>query len=71
MVALTRQNKTNPPQYFPEYTRPGGTDYIYRDLSFWTSGFFPGSMYLLLERRALFPRLSTPSSHRPHQIQLK
>lgn len=31
---------------------PGGTTYCYTDASFWTSGFFPGSLYLIYERRA-------------------
>ncbi|KIW04989.1 uncharacterized protein PV09_04149 [Verruconis gallopava] len=41
---------TSPPSLFPEYTEPGGSGYVYRDAAFWTSGFFPGSLYLLLER---------------------
>ncbi|OMP86106.1 Unsaturated glucuronyl hydrolase, partial [Diplodia seriata] len=44
-----------PPSSFPEYTEPGGTKYIYSDASFWTSGFFPGCLYLLRERQLKHP----------------
>ncbi|CAK7212199.1 hypothetical protein SCUCBS95973_001363 [Sporothrix curviconia] len=50
-VAAKQLHNPTPPVLLPEYTEPGGTDYVYRDRSFWTSGFFPGSLYLLLERR--------------------
>lgn len=42
---------------FPEYTKPGENAYVYRDFRFWTSGFFPGSLYLLLERRRKYEHL--------------
>lgn len=71
-TAVKGLNQVSPPRYFPEYTRPGGDDYIYRDLEFWTSGFFPGSMYLLLERRTLYPTMSTAAGEvRPHLLQVK
>lgn len=47
----------SPPTLFPEYTHPGGSKYVYRDLKFWTSGFFPGSLYLLLERQIRYPHV--------------
>lgn len=50
-VASKHLDGPSPPTLYPEYTRPGGTEYVYRELGFWTSGFFPGSLYLLLERR--------------------
>ncbi|PNH77378.1 hypothetical protein VD0001_g102 [Verticillium dahliae] len=50
-IAQQGFNSPNPPTLFPEYTKPGGTKYVYRELDFWTSGFFPGSLYLLLERQ--------------------
>lgn len=53
----TLQHNTSPPILFPEYTHPGGNKYIYRDLKFWTSGFFPGSLYLLLERQVRYPHV--------------
>lgn len=53
----TLQINTSPPKLFPEYTHPGGGRYVYRDLKFWTSGFFPGSLYLLLERQVRYPHV--------------
>ncbi|KAK7433636.1 unsaturated glucuronyl hydrolase [Colletotrichum acutatum] len=50
-VAQQSFSSSSPPTLFPEYTKPGGTKYVYRELDFWTSGFFPGCLYLLLERR--------------------
>ncbi|KAJ3939657.1 uncharacterized protein N0V96_010441 [Colletotrichum fioriniae] len=50
-VAQQSFSSSSPPTLFPEYTEPGGTKYVYRELDFWTSGFFPGCLYLLLERR--------------------
>ncbi|KAM0327553.1 hypothetical protein ACHAQA_005844 [Verticillium albo-atrum] len=74
-VAQQGFNSPSPPTLFPEYTKPGGTKYVYRELDFWTSGFFPGSLYLLLERqqkyahrlRALNP---TNTDQEPHPLQL-
>jgi hypothetical protein len=40
----------------PEYTLPDESTYRYTDASFWTSGFFPGSLYLLYERGIKWPR---------------
>ncbi|KAL1614288.1 hypothetical protein SLS54_009855 [Diplodia seriata] len=54
-VASKALNKDEPPSSFPEYTEPGGTEYIYSDASFWTSGFFPGCLYLLRERQLKHP----------------
>ncbi|CAK7198460.1 hypothetical protein SEUCBS139899_001121 [Sporothrix eucalyptigena] len=55
-VASKPLNSPAPPELIPEYTEPGGTNYVYRDRTFWTSGFFPGSLYLLLERRRKHPQ---------------
>lgn len=67
--------QANPPILYPEYTKPGGNKYVYRDLEFWTSGFFPGSLYLLLERERKFNKIlrsptDTPVAT-PHQLQLE
>ncbi|KAL1856444.1 hypothetical protein Daus18300_010711 [Diaporthe australafricana] len=51
------QLTSTPPTLYPEYTHPGGSKYIYRDQEFWTSGFFPGSLYLLLERQLPYPQV--------------
>ncbi|KFA80956.1 hypothetical protein S40288_09575 [Stachybotrys chartarum IBT 40288] len=70
-VASRALHQPSPPIYYPEYTKPGGKDYVYRELDFWTSGFFPGSLFLLLERRRAFPYLFTPDEQRPHIKQLE
>ncbi|KAL6802702.1 glycoside hydrolase family 88 protein [Trichoderma sp. SZMC 28013] len=55
-VAAPALFKSEPPTLYPEYTKPDGTRYVFRELDFWTSGFFPGSLYLLLERERRFKR---------------
>jgi hypothetical protein len=40
----------SPPTRYPEYTKPGIAPYEYTSHDFWTSGFFPGSLYLVYER---------------------
>lgn len=69
----TLQLYTGPPVLFPEYTHPGGNKYIYRDLKFWTSGFFPGSLYLLLERQVRYPHVFQRKQHTfpLHHLQLE
>lgn len=63
----------SPPALFPEYTHPGGSKYVYRDLKFWTSGFFPGSLYLLLERQIRYPHIFQAEQHPSplHRLQLE
>lgn len=56
-VAARALRQPSPPTLFPEYTEPGGAEYIYRDPAFWTSGFFPGSLCLLLARRKKYEHL--------------
>lgn len=67
--------KSSPPTLFPEYTKPGGTKYVYRELDFWTSGFFPGCLYLLLERRRRhthhLKRLGWSTEDEPHLLHLE
>ncbi|KAJ0321669.1 hypothetical protein COL5a_009154 [Colletotrichum fioriniae] len=63
-VAQQSFSSSSPPTLFPEYTEPGGTKYVYRELDFWTSGFFPGCLYLLLERRqTLHPNAELKTTH--------
>lgn len=50
----------NPPSFFPEYTKPEGVSYVYRHHEFWTSGFFPGCLHLLLERRKKYAHGNGP-----------
>ncbi|KAH6715699.1 glycoside hydrolase family 88 protein [Leptodontidium sp. MPI-SDFR-AT-0119] len=75
-VAERALDKSTPPTLYPEYTKPGATAYVYRELDFWTSGFFPGSLYLLLERQRKYARVLSPSpysglSQIPHPLQLQ
>ncbi|KAF2021717.1 glycoside hydrolase family 88 protein, partial [Aaosphaeria arxii CBS 175.79] len=73
-IAVRGLNQPSPPVFFPEYTKPGGLHYVYRELDFWTSGFFPGSLHLLLERRRnhgsmIFPDDATTQS--VHELHLE
>ncbi|KAH7478267.1 hypothetical protein FOMA001_g9087 [Fusarium oxysporum f. sp. matthiolae] len=76
-VAERSLNMPEPPTWFPEYTKPGSTEYVYRDASFWTSGFFPGLLYLIMERRKKFQTelrllgLSPSEPDFPHMLQLE
>ncbi|KAL6886753.1 glycoside hydrolase family 88 protein [Trichoderma evansii] len=75
-IAQRDLNKPVAPTLYPEYTKPGGVKYIYRELEFWTSGFFPGSLHVLLERQRRFGHVlerQAPgkSSISPHVLQLE
>ncbi|KAK7222456.1 hypothetical protein V2G26_010459 [Clonostachys chloroleuca] len=66
------------PDYFPEYVPQDGPDagsYTLREAEFWTCGFFPGSLYSLLERATRFPaHLGSPnitSSQQPNGISIQ
>ncbi|SNX85117.1 related to glucuronyl hydrolase [Melanopsichium pennsylvanicum] len=54
-VAQPALDKPEPPSSMPEYTLPGESAYQSTSASFWTSGFFPGSLYLLYERQKRWP----------------
>ncbi|KAM0282037.1 hypothetical protein ACHAQH_003243 [Verticillium albo-atrum] len=48
-----------PPAAYPEYVPQTGPDagkYILREADFWTCGFFPGSIYSLVERLIRYPQ---------------
>lgn len=48
------------PNAYPEYTHPGGPNtYEGSAPDFWTSGFFPGLLYSLLERHVARPTIDT------------
>ncbi|KFG77587.1 putative glucuronyl hydrolase [Metarhizium anisopliae] len=58
-TATEHLERENPPQSFPEtvpQTGPSAGKYRYRDADFWTCGFFPGSLYCLLERSVKYPQ---------------
>lgn len=60
---VTREQK-EPPKHYPEYTASPSGRYIYTSHDFWTSGFFPGSLYLLHERQKRWPgSVHTPNIH--------
>ena len=49
---------------------------MHREFDFWTSGFFPGCIYLLLERQRRYPGVCFPSPfsglpEMPHPLQLQ
>jgi hypothetical protein len=55
----------NPPTAYPEYVPQNGNDigrYHLREAGFWTCGFFPGSLYALLERVIKYPQATTWSN---------
>ncbi|KAE8382654.1 Six-hairpin glycosidase-like protein [Aspergillus bertholletiae] len=63
-VAETLLENNDPPTRFPETVPQTGADqgvYKCRDAEFWTCGFFPGSLYCLLERVRKYPAVSLPS----------
>jgi hypothetical protein len=74
-IAARGLRQPSPPTLFPEYTTPGGVEYIYRELDFWTSGFFPGSLHLLLFRRRKYGYISGCSKDAlrgvPHLLNLE
>ncbi|UNI13371.1 hypothetical protein JDV02_000121 [Purpureocillium takamizusanense] len=58
-TATEHLGRKNPPETFPETVPQSGPDfgvYQYRDAEFWTCGFFPGSLYCLLERSIKYPQ---------------
>ncbi|PSN61387.1 glycoside hydrolase family 88 protein [Corynespora cassiicola Philippines] len=74
IIAAKGLARPSPPVLFPEYTKPGGVEYVYRELDFWTSGFFPGSLHALLERRRKYRHLTSPSfgaTENVHELQLE
>ncbi|KAH8678940.1 Six-hairpin glycosidase-like protein, partial [Tricladium varicosporioides] len=64
-----RDLKNNiPPNKFPEFVPQEGPSrgrYVLREADFWTCGFFPGSLYTLLEREAKYPGYQKP--HLPRE----
>ncbi|KAF4170312.1 hypothetical protein CNMCM6936_003500 [Aspergillus lentulus] len=57
-VAVEALNNNDPPTEYPEFVPQKGPStgrYVLRESSFWTCGFFPGLLYLLLERAIRYP----------------
>ncbi|KAH6891518.1 Six-hairpin glycosidase-like protein [Thelonectria olida] len=60
-TAINSLKNNYPITEYPEYVPQTGTDagkYICRDAAFWTCGFFPGSIYSLLERYIKYPSVA-------------
>ncbi|KAH7268056.1 hypothetical protein FSOLCH5_008428 [Fusarium solani] len=61
----------NPPAAYPEYVLQSGPEageYHLREASFWTCGFFPGSIYSLVERLVKYPQ-TVPSQQKQQLLQ--
>ncbi len=59
LASLNDNGAQDPPTRYPETVPQSGLDmgnYQSREIDFWTSGFFPGSIYSLLERAIKYPR---------------
>ncbi|KAH7236210.1 Six-hairpin glycosidase-like protein [Fusarium tricinctum] len=62
----------NPPLAYPEYVPQTGSDsgkYVLREKLFWTCGFFPGSIYSLIERLIKFPQASAGEAKKQQLLQ--
>ncbi|KAH8819894.1 Six-hairpin glycosidase-like protein [Xylogone sp. PMI_703] len=62
-VAQRDLENNNPPSAFPETVPQEGPSlgrYMLREAAFWTCGFFPGSLYTILERVILYPNAQNP-----------
>ncbi|KAI7217899.1 hypothetical protein KC333_g3942 [Hortaea werneckii] len=71
-VAEGSLSETSPPTSHPEYTVPGGDEYVFCSHEFWTSGFFPGSLAVLYERQRLWKNHSMLAGTRcPHPLVLQ
>ncbi|KAI8664984.1 hypothetical protein LRP88_14515 [Fusarium phalaenopsidis] len=61
----------NPPAAYPEYVLQSGPEageYHLREASFWTCGFFPGSIYSLVERLVKYPQ-TVPGQQKQQLLQ--
>ncbi|KAG9792272.1 hypothetical protein KCU88_g741, partial [Aureobasidium melanogenum] len=72
-VAMRALSKATPPLEYPEYTPPGSDYYVNSSFEFWTSGFFPGCLYLLYERQRKWPWAgqTLTGQPRPHPLKLR
>ncbi|RDW68681.1 hypothetical protein BP5796_09338 [Coleophoma crateriformis] len=62
-VAQRDLENNNPPSVFPEFVPQEGASqgqYMLREAEFWTCGFFPGTLYSLLERVTRYPAIQKP-----------
>ncbi|KAH7115108.1 Six-hairpin glycosidase-like protein [Dendryphion nanum] len=64
---ITANILRDPPKSYPELVPQSGEEegeYRCRPVDFWTSGFFPGSIYALLERATKHPKSMHHADHR-------
>lgn len=66
-VASPALSQQEPPTGFPNYAPDG--KYVLNDADYWTSGFFPGSVYALLERSKNYPDFFPKS--KIHEVKLE
>ncbi|KAK5171486.1 uncharacterized protein LTR77_004631 [Saxophila tyrrhenica] len=71
-IAARSLDQVSPPTSHPEYTAPGSSEYTYSSHEFWTSGFFPGSLAVLYQRRCLYSQHEVlANQHSPHVLKLQ
>ncbi|KAH2670061.1 hypothetical protein KXV96_003668 [Aspergillus fumigatus] len=69
-VAVEALDNNDPPTEYPEFVPQKGPStgrYVLRESSFWTCGFFPGLLYILLERAIQYPSAFPYLGH-PHSL---
>ncbi|KAJ0416853.1 Six-hairpin glycosidase-like protein [Aspergillus carlsbadensis] len=72
-VAESYLENNEPPTFYPELVPQSGPNegqYSRRPMQFWTCGFFPGSIYLLLERAMKYPETIRPRHSQLRTAQL-
>ncbi|ETS80961.1 hypothetical protein PFICI_08490 [Pestalotiopsis fici W106-1] len=60
LLRTARQAESHLPNKYPEVVPQNGPDmgrYQFREAEFWTCGFFPGSLYSMLERAIKYPQM--------------
>ncbi|KAL2861954.1 Six-hairpin glycosidase-like protein [Aspergillus pseudodeflectus] len=73
-VAESCLENNDPPTFYPELVPQSGENkgqYSRRPMQFWTCGFFPGSIYLLLERATKYPETMRPRHSQLRIAQLR
>ncbi|OJJ46019.1 hypothetical protein ASPZODRAFT_2035767 [Penicilliopsis zonata CBS 506.65] len=72
-TAIEALEDNSPPTAYPEFVPDGPSatgQYFLRDAEFWTCGFFPGLLYLLVERAVKYPRVFPYYSRNPDDNRL-
>ncbi|KAK9489374.1 Six-hairpin glycosidase-like protein [Lipomyces doorenjongii] len=69
-IALPALALPSPPTRVPDYTTVGTATYEYASYDWWTSGFFPGSLAVLLERAIKYPHCFPSADVNPTRLEL-